>query len=91
MLKDLLVGGLLVPDEQLTLTRRDRVHGATLTIEGAVRLEDGRVFSSLSTAAKELTGTSTNGWMAWHIPRLGGCTVAEVRMQLALAQQAATS
>lgn len=90
-LSDLLASGLLAPDERLTLTRPDRVHEATLTADGAVRLEDGRVFSSLSTAAKQLTGTSTNGWTAWHVPRLGGSTIAAVREQFASAQRTATS
>jgi hypothetical protein len=80
--RDLVASGLLAPDERLTLRHRDRSHEATLLEDGSVRLtDDGSVARSLSTAAKQLTGTSTNGWTAWHVPRLGGISMSEVRQR----------
>lgn len=75
---DLLARGALSVGERLTLSRKGTTHEATVLEDGKLKLEDGSVFASLSTAAGSITGTSTNGWPAWQVPRLGK-TMAEVR------------
>jgi hypothetical protein len=63
-LQDLLNEGLLQPGQEIRFARRD-VH-AQVTSKGTVLL-NGTEYQSLSTAAKNVSGTSRNGWIAWGV------------------------
>lgn len=63
-LQDLLNEGLLQPGQEIRFERRD-VH-AQVTSKGTV-LFNGKEYTSLSTAAKNVSGTSLNGWIVWGV------------------------
>jgi len=79
-LEDLLRTGVLLPDEQLVLSHKGTTHEARLLEDGTVQLADGTLVPSLSTAAGKVTGSSTNGWVAWKVKRLGE-SLAQVRQR----------
>jgi Restriction Enzyme Adenine Methylase Associated len=87
-LADLLDAGLLHDGDELIWTR-PRVgeeYRAFLTHDGGLRLDDGRVFSSPSRAAKEAAGVAAyDGWHAW---RLGEKTLDVLRQDLASLEDA---
>ncbi|MFZ2529409.1 MAG: hypothetical protein WAX14_17435 [Rhodococcus sp. (in: high G+C Gram-positive bacteria)] len=57
----------LTAGQQLRFTQRRKglVHTATVESDGSLRFQ-GRRYSSPSSAAGAASGTSTNGWIAWH-------------------------
>ena len=63
-LSDLVTAGLLRPGQELFFRGGTRI--ARVTSAGGVTFE-GRNFTSPSTAARAASGTSTNGWLAWHV------------------------
>jgi hypothetical protein len=66
-LADLIAAGLLRPNETLRL----RVHGAAtarVLPDGRLQTAEG-IFTSPTTAAVRLEGSSTNGWQAWRAER----------------------
>lgn len=73
--------GILEANEPIEWRRPqlDEVHRARILATGEVALEDGRTFTSLSTAANSAAGGSNNGWICWTVPRLGGVTVDQLR------------
>ena len=79
-LADLVQQGTLSPEEELTLPRRSKPPiVATLQSDGALRVGED-VFATPSAAARSvLGGQAASGWERWHVPRLGGTTLAEVR------------
>jgi hypothetical protein len=83
-LADLLEAGLLHEGDSL-IWRRPRVgdaYRAVVTAEGSLRLDDGRVFTSPSRAAKEAAGIPAyDGWYAW---RLNDKTLHALREDLAV-------
>lgn len=81
-LLDLIEGGHLAGGDELVWERPQLglVYRATLTDQGDVQLEDGRTFSSPSTAGTTASGNPTlNGWTAWRAPARGNRTLAEIR------------
>lgn len=71
--RDLIDAGYLRPGERLTLLYKGRQLLADLLHDGRVRLlEDGRVFSTLSTAAEAAKGVRADpGWNSWRVKRGG--------------------
>lgn len=63
---DLLKAQLLRPGQEISFRRSTTVTGE-VTAAGTVRFR-GTEYSSPSTAGKVAAGgTSTNGWLAWHV------------------------
>ena len=80
---DLLEAGLIEPDTPLTWTRPriGETYNAQVLSTGAIRLGDGRTYSSPSLAAREAAGiVAYNGWNAWKVP--DGQTLAQLRTEL---------
>lgn len=65
-LKDLIDQGLINPGTRIFHESRDKTYSAEITVDGKIKLEDGSIESSLSTAALKLTNTSINGWIWWY-------------------------
>ncbi len=89
-LTDLLEAGI-IEDGEMIVWRRPQVgeeHQAFIRGNGEVVLQDGRAFTSLSTAADVLTNGSHNGWECWTVPRLRGIKIGHLRGQLPAAQAA---
>lgn len=87
---DLLDARLLEPKERLRGVRSNKKYQAAVTSDGKIRLDDGRVFDTLSGAAAKLTGQSNNGWTFWQVNRSGDwCELAAIR-QAYLETSAAT-
>lgn len=85
-LTDLLEYELLESEDELYWDRPQlgNRYEATVTETGAIRLPDGRVFSSPSRAGMEVAGVpSLDGWYAWKVSRLGGALLNDLRHQLA--------
>jgi hypothetical protein len=85
-LSDLLEYELLLPGDELYWDRPQlgNRYEATVTETGAIRLSDGRVFSSPSRAGMEAAGiASLDGWLAWRVTRLDGALLNELRHELA--------
>jgi hypothetical protein len=84
---DLLDAGLLQDGDALYWERRnlgDR-YEAIVTGGGTIALGDGRAFSSPSRAAMEAANVPAyDGWYAWHVQRLDGKTLDELRRELAV-------
>lgn len=69
--KDLLDAGLLTAGEELVTTRRGRDDRATVQTDGSIRV-GSETYSSLSTAAKTVSGTTSEpGWEYWAVTRDG--------------------
>ncbi|WP_458779333.1 GmrSD restriction endonuclease domain-containing protein [Arthrobacter sp. D3-16] len=67
----LLAAGLLEADTRLVWKRPrvGEVHQASVTAQGQILLEDGRLFDTPSRAAKEAAGIEAqDGWDAWALP-----------------------
>ena len=82
---DLLDAVLIEVGEQLRWDRPRLGESYTATVpgNGSIELEDGRSFSSPSRAAKEAANViSCDGWHAWHVLRLGGTPLNELRNEL---------
>ena len=80
---DLLEAGLIEPDTPLTWIRPriGETYNAQVLSTGAIRLGDGRTYSSPSLAAREAAGiVAYNGWNAWKVP--DGQTLAQLRTEL---------
>lgn len=79
-LTDLLSAGLLLEGETLVLNRRSaRSIEAVLQADGSIRVGES-LFRSPSEAAREaLAVGSVDGWLRWRVPRLGDCTLNDVR------------
>lgn len=69
-LRQLVEGGELEAGEKIFSTYKGRLIEATITESGAVRLADGREFSSLSTASAAVSNEQ-NGWAFWKTVRAG--------------------
>lgn len=70
--KDLIDAGLLSAGEELLSTRRRVGSRATVLADGTIQLV-GTTYTSLSTAAKAASGsTSEPGWEFWSVKRDGG-------------------
>ena len=82
--KDLLDAGLLTVGEQLATTRRGRGDRATVQPDGSIRVGND-TYASLSTAAKAVSGTTSEpGWEFWTVMRDGKRVVLfELRSELA--------
>lgn len=80
----LVEDGLLEPDELLIWKRPavGEVHKARVLASGQVETADGEIFDSPSGAAKHLSGSATNGWKAWSVPRLDDMPLGDVRDDL---------
>ena len=60
--------------------REGKVFTATITTDGQIQVEDGRVFSSLSRAATTLAGLiALPGWQVWTAPQRGGKRLEDLR------------
>ena len=60
--------------------REGKVFVGTLTPNGQVQVEDGRVFGSLSRAAATLAGVGAlPGWEVWFAPARGGRRLMDIR------------
>ena len=82
-LRDLLVVGVLAPDAALTWERprSGLTYRATALADGSIRLEDNRVFSSPSRAAKKAADVEAyDGWRAWRVG--DGRSLADLRDEL---------
>jgi Restriction Enzyme Adenine Methylase Associated/Archaeal holliday junction resolvase (hjc) len=81
---DLLEANLLEVGDELRWRRRAESHRATVSENGAVRLEDGREFAAPSRAAREVAGGQGqyDGWKLWTVPRLQNVTLEELRSRL---------
>jgi hypothetical protein len=69
----LLADGILVADERLVWDRRNqgKQHEARLTSDGRLRLPDGSLHDTPSSAARHVAGYEVNGWKAWQRQRDG--------------------
>ncbi|MEV4184791.1 DUF262 domain-containing protein [Streptosporangium canum] len=80
-LLDLIKNGLMKPDTKIFRTVRGVVHFATVEADGAIRLETGQAFHSLSAAGAAVAGTrACAGWDVWRIER-DGVAVALKRLR----------
>lgn len=81
---DLINAGYLRPGETIEYrrAREGKVFPATLTDDGRVRLEDGRIYDSLSRAACILAGlTALPGLEVWSAPERGGKRLMDIRRE----------
>ena len=87
-MSDLLEAGLVNDGDELWW-RRPRLgndYRAVVTSDGTLRLDDGRIFTSPSRAAKEAANIpAVDGWYAW---KLGDKTLHALREELAVAETA---
>lgn len=82
---DLLEAGLLSEGEELVWDRPriGKQYKATALANGSIRLEDGRTCASPSRAAMDAANVPAyDGWLAWHVPRLGGASLDDLRQRL---------
>lgn len=91
-LSDLLAAQLLHEGDEL-IWKRPRVgeeYRAVVMGDGAIRLEDGRVFSSPSRAARDAANIPAyDGWYAWRVA--SGKTLHELREELARMEESDVS
>jgi Restriction Enzyme Adenine Methylase Associated/Archaeal holliday junction resolvase (hjc) len=81
-LVDLLDAGLVTAGQELTWERPrlGQTYRAQVTANGSLRLEDGRTFSSPSTAATRAADIPAyDGWLAW---KAGGVLLRDLRDRL---------
>lgn len=68
--------------EPLEWRRRDVEYHATVTDEGKLRLEDGRVFDTPSGAAMAASGSdAVPGWEVWRLPKRDDRYIIELRTE----------
>lgn len=79
-LKPLIDRGALVAGERLVhrQPRKGRTFYATVTQEGFIKTDDGRLYKSPSPALQEYVGHAINGWANWTVERTGE-TLASLR------------
>jgi hypothetical protein len=83
---DLLEAELLHANQSLVWDRPrlGERYAAEVLENGAIRLADGRTYSSPSRAAMEAAGIpSYDGWYAWRVEELDGPTLQDLRVHLA--------
>jgi hypothetical protein len=88
---DLLDAALLEAGDALYWERRNLGHRyeATVTSGGTIALDDGRAFASPSRAAMEAASIPAyDGWYAWHVARLNGKSLDDLRRELAISAAA---
>lgn len=81
---DLLGAGLIQPNEKVEFIRlkKREFHFATVLPSGVLQLESGELAATPTRAATLATnGGSFDGWLVWHVPRLDGATLDEMRQQ----------
>lgn len=81
-LADLLGAGLIESGEQLRWLRPKlgQEYACTVSLDGRLRLPDGRLFGSPSGAAMASADVvSYDGWHAWRSARNGNATLADLR------------
>jgi hypothetical protein len=81
---DLIEAGFLTPGEPIEYrrAREGKIFPATLTDDGRIRLEDGRVYDSLSRAACVLADIAAlPGWEVWTAPERGGKRLFDIRRE----------
>ena len=84
-LTDLLEAGLTSSGDALVWARpkTGEIYYASVTDNGCVRLEDGRVYSGPSRAAAEVAGIPAyDGWRAWRVGGSDGELLDELRARL---------
>ena len=84
-LTDLLEGGYVSSGDRLVWARpgTGEVYDATLTDNGCIKVEDGRVFSGPSRAATEVAGIPAyDGWQAWRVGGADGELLDHLRARL---------
>jgi Restriction Enzyme Adenine Methylase Associated len=84
-LTDLLEGGYVSSGDRLVWARpgTGEIYNATLTDNGCIKLEDGRVFSGPSRAATEVAGIAAyDGWQAWRVGGADGELLDHLRVRL---------
>ena len=84
-LTDLLEGGYVSSGDRLVWARpgTGEIYNATLTDNGCIKLEDGRVFSGPSRAATEVAGIAAyDGWQAWRVGGADGELLDHLRARL---------
>jgi hypothetical protein len=82
---DLLDHGLIEVDEEVVWTRPrlGQTYKARILANGDVELSDGRALATPSQAACVAADIPAyDGWHAWHLPRLGGVALDELRQRL---------
>ncbi len=62
---DLINGGLISSGDKIYRYYKGKRYEAEILNDGRIRLEDGRIVSSLSKAATHISGKSENGWIIW--------------------------
>ncbi|MGW4682368.1 restriction system modified-DNA reader domain-containing protein [Micromonospora taraxaci] len=69
----LLAEGIIDADEHLVWDRRNqgKQHDAWITDDGRLRLHDGSLHDTPSSAARHVAGYEVNGWKAWQRQRDG--------------------
>ena len=70
-LRRLLDSGALAVGDELYHPKRTGGGEITARLVGGGIEVGGQVYPSLSTAAKEVAGTATNGWTYWRLRRSG--------------------
>lgn len=82
-LVDLLRAGVLLPGEPIEVRRRSAPSvEATVNADGQIAYA-GALYSTPTGAAKDaLDVGSVDGWLRWRVPRLGGKTLADLRMEV---------
>jgi hypothetical protein len=79
---DLLEAGMIEVGEPLEWRRRDVEYLATVTEEGKLQLEDGRVFDTPSGAAMAVSGSdAVPGWEVWRLPKRDDRYIIELRTE----------
>lgn len=81
-LAPLLEAGMLRAGETLTWRRRNKGvrHTVTVLSGGAVQGTDGRIYPTVSAAARRFGGPGANGWTTWR--RSDGTVLNDLRSQL---------
>lgn len=81
-MKDLLDAGLLaVGDELVSVDGDGRTVRGVMDAAGRMVL-DGAAYAYPSASAYRVRGTGTNGWTFWHVGRLDGPTLWDLRARL---------
>jgi Restriction Enzyme Adenine Methylase Associated len=84
-LSDLLDADFISPGDKLIWARpgTGEIYYASLTDNGCIDLEDGRVFSGPSRAAVEVAGIPAyDGWQAWRVGGADGELLDQLRARL---------